>query len=189
MFLPKEPRCWDHSRFPRVRGDVPLLKPSLIDCPRFSPRARGCSLPVVASAYTFYVFPACAGMFRSSAAAQSTLRRFPRVRGDVPRGSLGGVLIGQFSPRARGCSSDDIELSNKILVFPACAGMFLFLRVRLQIRFCFPRVRGDVPSGGRQQAAYRQFSPRARGCSFWVFRRATWAWVFPACAGMFPTPG
>ena len=54
---------------------------------------------------------------------------------------------------------------------------------------CFPRVRGDVPLLVRVAAFQERFSPRARGCSQKIFTAWAASLVFPACAGMFPTPG
>ena len=51
---------------------------------------------------------------------------------------------------------------------------------------CFPRVRGDVPHWQRNNLDARQFSPRARGCSYPEDYTDAEVAVFPACAGMFP---
>ena len=51
------------NRFPRVRGDVPVVEISRLGRPRFSPRARGCSALDKARLEANKVFPACAGMF------------------------------------------------------------------------------------------------------------------------------
>ena len=68
------------------------------------------------------------------------------MRGDVPWRSepLGGKP--GFFPRARGCSADAARLSRAVLVFPACAGMFLRIVLFLIGIRGFPRVRGDVPA-------------------------------------------
>ena len=90
-----------------------------------------------------------------------------------------------FSPRARGCSGKFTVTVARLLVFPACAGMF---RVRYfghvqQERF--PRVRGDVPIQAIASEAKTPFSPRARGCSEFAKALGVSHDVFPACAGMF----
>ena len=72
-------------------------------------------------------------------------KRFPRVRGDVPRFSASMTSTGTFSPRARGCSSSSVVTDSPSTVFPACAGMFLFGGKTLKFGLSFPRVRGDVP--------------------------------------------
>ena len=52
----------------------------------------------------------------------------------------------------------------------------------------FPRVRGDVPRFIWKATPAKRFSPRARGCSCTVTRTTSTVKVFPACAGMFPSP-
>ena len=91
--------------------------------------------------------------------------RFPRVRGDVPSFHLAADQATRFSPRARGCSLFALSLLISGIVFPACAGMFLRWAKYLRLHMCFPRVRGDVPTGAVVTCPL---------C------------VFPACAGMFP---
>ena len=91
---------------------------------------------------------------------------FPRVRGDVPVLTPGVGGLGEFSPRARGCSGAFVFQTDFSIVFPACAGMFLNIDATATQAWCFPRVRGDVPDlfmAGVDVDA-----------------------VFPACAGMFP---
>ena len=71
------------------------------------------------------------------------------------------------------------------LVFPACAGMFLYCGEIRRLARGFPRVRGDVPPHRHRSRHCREFSPRARGCSFMTRASAVKFVVFPACAGMF----
>ena len=52
----------------------------------------------------------------------------------------------------------------------------------------FPRMRGDVPSAKTLLTPYGTFSPHARGCSLLLLCSAPQSSVFPACAGMFPSP-
>ena len=110
--------------FPRVRGNVPFLFHFALGGSTFSPRARGCSSYTQAETPPSRVFPACAGMFRSKTVPLSTLSRFPRVRGDVPRKPIARLYFDRFSPRARGCSDLKTSTQSLTMVFPACAGMF-----------------------------------------------------------------
>ena len=52
----------------------------------------------------------------------------------------------------------------------------------------FPRIRGDVPVGGMICNRPRPFSPHTRGCSAELSPARRDPQVFPAYAGMFPTP-
>ena len=72
-------------------------------------------------------------------------KSFPRVRGDVPDPLPEGGELLLFSPRARGCSPLRTGWHSLPKVFPACAGMFPHAGLVLGGKFCFPRVRGDVP--------------------------------------------
>ena len=92
------------ASFPRVRGDVPQYCRFCYRLPRFSPRARGCSVDGAEVGGEGVVFPACAGMFRIFSHARAAPKRFPRVRGDVPTPGYGISIPRLFSPRARGCS-------------------------------------------------------------------------------------
>ena len=117
----------DPIGFPRVRGDVPCV-PSLSNpIVVFTPRARGCSVLSDLQQDGQYVFPACAGMFPWAIVENGPIKRFPRVRGDVPTAVSDALKSGQFSPRARGCSFQVAGASNQEPVFPACAGMFLLI--------------------------------------------------------------
>ena len=53
---------------------------------------------------------------------------------------------------------------------------------------CFPRIRGDVPVQLVVLPAQCWFSPHTRGCSPGVSCAFNSSRVFPAYAGMFPTP-
>ena len=132
--------------FPRVRGDVPIVRGLPDDTTQFSPRARGCSAPHPTAAELYSVFPACAGMFRTGLVVNPSCMGFPRVRGDVPNIRLARALVVRFSPRARGCSLCCGLSMVWPWVFPACAGMFRFPVDLTEISFGFPRVRGDVPN-------------------------------------------
>ena len=70
-----------------------------------------------------------------------------------------------FSPRTRGCSVSGIEFVATPTVFPAHAGMFLGMVLRLLLAGRFPRARGDVPPPLSHWLPMLRFSPRTRGCS------------------------
>ena len=185
MFHRVRPGRCPGRRFPRVRGDVPPWGDPPRGSAAFSPRARGCSDKSGVMHFFEFVFPACAGMFRSGLKYSTTRKRFPRVRGDVPVTVMLLVGIKGFSPRARGCSDLTKFGSQRLSVFPACAGMFRSSKCDPEHHSCFPRVRGDVPSLLIDSKEFLWFSPRARGCSLSSDRLGWSVVVFPACAGMF----
>ena len=65
-------RLWRRwiRRFPRARGDVPIVLRGVLGPFEFSPRTRGCSHMIVQIRITITVFPAHAGMFHPSVPAQ-----------------------------------------------------------------------------------------------------------------------
>ena len=171
--------------FPRMRGDVPPLSKKVSGSMTFSPHARGCSGRVKHMGDVDKVFPACAGMFRSNSFSVNWLSSFPRMRGDVPLLRIPRRRAGRFSPHARGCSAENALQQHTAMVFPACAGMFLFLAAPGSRWGSFPRMRGDVPCAPSDRHQGSKFSPHARGCSYQPFFEARRSIVFPACAGMF----
>ena len=172
-------------RFPRVCGDVPSYRKYSRIIPTFSPRMRGCSYGADPDLWTDLVFPAYAGMFRSSPMSNGPSLSFPRVCGDVPSPAAMVVWTPKFSPRMRGCSGRRASGRRPQAVFPAYAGMFRGIMSAQPTPACFPRVCGDVPAHQAQPEGVHPFSPHTRGCSLmpnsvWRFAR-----VFPAYAGMF----
>ena len=145
MFRPFCPFSASAASFPRVCGDVPRFVYDFLPELMFSPRVRGCSSHPNSRAWRQSVFPACAGMFRTHAAAPGRRHRFPRVCGDVPQLQPMNQVGVPFSPRVRGCSFPAAPPGGRSRVFPACAGMFRYLADRTCYRLRFPRVCGDVP--------------------------------------------
>ena len=124
MFRRRHSRPSDPTRFPRIRGDVPN-HPAVIEATlRFSPHTRGCSAGWGVYNKEVSVFPAYAGMFRCTLKGAGSLKRFPRIRGDVPRKQPKQGRKREFSPHTRGCSAGSSGAGNCCFVFPAYAGMF-----------------------------------------------------------------
>ena len=90
--------------FPRIRGDVPAGNGTIATALRFSPHTRGCSGRQIDMDNALVVFPAYAGMFRSSPTRTGLASGFPRIRGDVPRCDPMEQCGLSFSPHTRGCS-------------------------------------------------------------------------------------
>ena len=108
MFRGSESRRHRRQGFPRIRGDVPLIGRGGGGFLLFSPHTRGCSVLWPPPILHQRVFSAYAGMFRRPghcgyrsyrfsphtrgcslllAADLVVSVRFPRIRGDVPRGA------------------------------------------------------------------------------------------------------
>ena len=125
MFLAADINASTAQGFPRIRGDVPLRTTIFQSQRWFSPHTRGCSYLSSGILTRSEVFPAYAGMFRSKSMPHQAPPRFPRIRGDVPRGLRTLKRTHWFSPHTRGCSHGNANMLTTPLVFPAYAGMFL----------------------------------------------------------------
>ena len=165
MFRPWFPHHSGFVCFPRIRGDVPSSAGTARLEAGFSPHTRGCSAAMLLGLGGWTVFPAYAGMFLSIIICAYHSFRFPRIRGDVPPKTHGRNPTPKFSPHTRGCSLT--HLCGGILghVFPAYAGMFRRNRASATPKYCFPRMRGDVPLKTFRASGKSEFSPHARGCS------------------------
>ena len=178
--------CGGHC-FPRVCGDVPHYSPGRPGPIKFSPRMRGCSSRRRAVRSKATVFPAYAGMFLRPVSSASTGPCFPRVCGDVPDYRRDRAVAITFSPRMRGCSSQNRLSISLPPVFPAYAGMFLGLSSEGSSTACFPRVCGDVPVRTTVRAAAAPFSPRMRGCSPALLLALSVSLRFPRVCGDVPS--
>ena len=110
-------------RFPRRRGDGPPLVVGRCSRHQFSPQARGWTVEESALLLTLVVFPAGAGMDPYLLIPEPLLQSFPRRRGDGPALKDRTEAIEQFSPQARGWTSEFRRLRSRRRVFPAGAGM------------------------------------------------------------------
>ena len=104
MFRFPRCRCFRLWGFPRIRGDVPASFSAFVLSTTFSPHTRGCSSEGMNCRGARIVFPAYAGMFRISAPSIRFDKGFPRIRGDVPKGTALTGSGNEFSPHTRGCS-------------------------------------------------------------------------------------
>ena len=153
------------NRFPRIRGDVPLLPMVSSRHPWFSPHTRGCSAVGTDQQYIKHVFPAYAGMFRMKLLPHRKAQGFPRIRGDVPAEIDALTEAARFSPHTRGCSAMASAAQAVDDVFPAYAGMFRTPAKPKTPSTSFPRIRGDVPAKQARDSRILRFSPHTRGCS------------------------
>ncbi len=111
---------------------------------------------------------------------------FPRARGDAPGTDVPIPANPQFPPRTRGCTQPRSPRQRRPEVSPAHAGMHPLFAGILQLRFCFPRARGDAPDGTVRRVKVNGFPPRTRGCTLRAGHQTQRGSVSPAHAGMHP---
>ena len=128
-------------------------------------------------------------MFRRQVSPPRSPRRFPRIRGDVPRQGSPSSLRRPFSPHTRGCSSPGLTVVVEEAVFPTYAGMFRCRTPANRASGGFPRIRGDVPRASIFHLPVCSFPPHTRGCSGKGRHEGCPEGVFPAYAGMFRPDG
>ena len=110
------------------------------------------------------------------------------MRGDRP--SIFGQerRTGWFTPHARGSTQARRPMVACSWVYPACAGIDPSLGITSMLAACLPRMRGDRPAPGPDACGGHWFTPHARGSTL---GRENHYWrreVYPACAGIDPTP-
>ena len=179
---------WAWMCFPRRRRDGPTQKAIAAAVTKFSPQARGWTPHARVDSGPSHVFPAGAGMDPLSRTRGASSASFPRRRGDGPRRRIGSCPAPPFSPQARGWTCTRCVRSLSRGVFPAGAGMDPGYADGLAVLRRFPRRRGDGPFGASSRTHPSQFSPQARG---WTSPMNKWRFirfVFPAGAGMDPSP-
>ena len=173
-------------RFPRMRGDGPLLRDDLSPSAPFPPHARGWTLGLYYEAYASMVSPACAGMDRLLSRCRRARRCFPRMRGDGPVQADIESVTTAFPPHARGWTSVHHADDRARGVSPACAGMDPCRILARGRSTSFPRMRGDGPSGQWTPWTSSAFPPHARGWTYQGREGHRSQDVSPACAGMDP---
>src|SRR5690554_3902984 len=96
-------------------------RPSGWNC---SPQTRGCTGGCRLFSTQSPLFPADAGMYRSTEMKTITLQTVPRRRGDVPIQVVPAVWEKPCSPQTRGCTAVTCPRYHPIPLFPADAGMY-----------------------------------------------------------------
>jgi len=204
-------RCRDRRRrqrlgFPRARGDAPTTETTAWLITMVSPRARGCTIFGSETSEAYEGFPARAGMHPLVKPAVLSVNWFPRARGDAPPTAMVEIglqrvsprargctlivgskrLVVRVSPRARGCTLIGQAPTDRILGFPARAGMHPAQFAQGTQPVGFPRARGDAPISWRRPKPLPPVSPRARGCTLARVAVPRHVHGFPARAGMHP---
>ncbi len=155
---------------------------------RCSPRERGWSREAACARRACAVFPARAGMVRSEALGRAGAEGVPRASGDGPAEHAREILQVMCSPRERGWSVLVVVGVPEVVVFPARAGMVRPARQSRRRSRVFPARAGMVRRAAIAGRLPSQCSPRERGWSDVPPFATFTVWVFPARAGMVPTP-
>jgi len=133
-------------RFPRARGDAPLLGETWPDPAVVPPRTRGCTLGKAGRPTLPGGSPAHAGMHPRRVRPCQRSIRFPRARGDAPSEAKSSESSAEVPPRTRGCTPIAEGRGQAVGGSPAHAGMHPPRCRRPPGRRRFPRARGDAPS-------------------------------------------
>ena len=171
-------------RFPRERGDGPLVEWRDARTTEFPPRARGWTVIAMTRTSAGMVSPASAGMDHNDRPVSSAQSSFPRERGDGPSHPPHHPDPRRFPPRARGWTVHDPEHDDDAEVSPASAGMDRRETAISAALMSFPRERGDGPPDFLQSPPLGEFPPRARGWTRAVICGGRGRSVSPASAGM-----
>ena len=122
--VPTECRpCPARQRFPRTRGDGPIVDPGGPLTIAVPPHPRGWSRRTNVIADEPRGSPAPAGMVPSDTARHWRYGRFPRTRGDGPQTSATGAPPVAVPPHPRGWSISSSLLEAALTGSPAPAGM------------------------------------------------------------------
>ncbi len=132
------------------------------------------------------VYPACAGIDLGAIKLMVTYIGLPRMRGDRPSSVKSSINSSAFTPHARGSTSHDITSLFLLIVYPACAGIDLCVKLTGALTTSLPRMRGDRPYILPQDLLSTLFTPHARGSTYPIAPGCGYAEVYPACAGIDP---
>ena len=112
------------ERLPRMRGDRPDDNGKTSrHCHFIISHARGSTCNQPNSIAVSTVYPACAGIDRSTSARHIQRCRLPRMRGDRPMPEKVCLWLPEFTPHARGSTPIHHSAFSHVDVYPACAGI------------------------------------------------------------------
>ncbi len=130
---------------PRMRGDRPQTQFDILELEPFTPHARGSTPKRSCTEMTGRVYPACAGIDLDVLKSKIIAAGLPRMRGDRPVGRLLELFFQWFTPHARGSTEIGDYYIDRLMVYPACAGIDRVCKAFCIALSCLPRMRGDRP--------------------------------------------
>ena len=162
-----DPPCFQKrvpfSGLPRLRGDGPVRTTRVLVISRSPPPTRGWTYRHVWCNSQGQVSPAYAGMDPAPRLAKCRHRCLPRLRGDGPCTSRGGIPPLSSPPPTRGWTQHDGRVDRRCSVSPAYAGMDLAMMCSKSEGKGLPRLRGDGPTSSVRKRATPQSPPPTRG--------------------------
>ena len=153
---------------------------------QFFPHTRGWSWENGIPVAMVNVFPAHAGVIPHAESVRDILNSFSRTRGGDPIIYRARVCLHMFFPHTRGWSRLDAAGTSFLPVFPAHAGVILYLYQWPPTHKRFSRTRGGDPDTTRASLSAPRFFPHTRGWSRNPSLDMGTVLVFPAHAGVIP---
>src|SRR5690606_13615742 len=116
-------RIINAMRFPRIRGDRPIVFTMCAISSLFPPHTRGSTPNRILWGRGIPVSPAYAGIDRRRAGPIVADFGFPRIRGDRPRAPYRKSRLRKFPPHTRGSTVRTQRPKGENAVSPAYAGI------------------------------------------------------------------
>ena len=148
-----------------MSGDDPGCRRTRSCVSMYSPHERGWSLNTATTFIFYFVFPAWAGMILVKGMELSNGRCIPRMSGDDPQDMWKIQILNPYSPHERGWSWRIRQEKYFCEVFPAWAGMILWIFLSIMEQMSIPRMSGDDPSLAISFSFSSKYSPHERGWS------------------------
>ena len=144
VFPTSSRRAASQGSLPRASGGVSTVQPASVRLLPSSPRKRGCFFKDGNFYAVEKVFPAQAGVFLKMVNAPSFSICLPRASGGVSLHRRFAEYTTTSSPRKRGCFWQSTITVHGTTVFPAQAGVFLWVDLPGCHTCSLPRASGGV---------------------------------------------
>ena len=128
-----------------------------------TPHARGSTRQSLEDRARETVYPACAGIHPVKFTFTDADFGLPRMRGDPPPRKSRDHTMHMSTPHARGSTLTGAGGKPLTVVYPACAGIHLWIGFGNTQRRSLPRMRGDPPNEYVRVDCENESTPHARG--------------------------